>query len=174
MTNDLISYVGISKDLPTNIKYFKEELFTNILNIENLKYPIDSIVSSSVDCKINSMKLINTNIRTSNEGQKLSGKKLLVDISIFYRIKYISDSKNKYLYVLKGSFNKVIYIVLPTSINEQDIEGLVRRNKVKLTTYLEDLYVEKRFDNSIYIRVLVLLTTNFSNNKFIDNKNYNI
>lgn len=122
-----------------------------------MKKPVVSIISVSADCQINSMKLLNTSVRTSNEGQRLSGKKLLVELNILYRIKYISDPKEKYLYILKENFTKIMYIVLPSSINGFKIEDLVRQNKIKVTPYIEDLYVDQRNNNYIYIRNLILL-----------------
>lgn len=162
MISNLIDYIGIDKDLPKDIKYFKEELFSNVISSSNLNKPILSIISASVDCNINSIKLINTQVRTSNEGQKLTGKKLLVEINISYKIKYLSDSKEKYLYILKERCTKVVYIVLPKSIGDYKIEDLVRRKKIKVRSYVENLYVEKRKDNSLYIRNLLLLNATYN------------
>ncbi len=161
MISNLIDYIGIDKDLPKGIKYFKEELFSNVISNSNLSKPIENIISASVDCNINSVKLINTQVRTSNEGQKLTGKKLLVEINILYRIKYLSDSKEKYLYILKERSTKVMYIVLPKTIDDCKIEDLVRRGKIKVECYVEDLYVDKRKDNSVYIRNLLLLNARY-------------
>jgi hypothetical protein len=159
MSFNSISYLGISGSLPTNIEYFKEELFNNIINIPKDRKPIYKITSASVDCKVNSMKLLNTNVQTSNEGQKLSGKKLLVELNLSYRIKYISDSKEKYLYMLKSNVPKVMYIVLPKTINDIPIEEFFRKKKIVLEPYIEDIYSESRGANKVYIRTLLLLNT---------------
>lgn len=158
--NDYINYVGVNEDLPINIKYFKEELIDNIFFKKEDAKPIEKIVSSSIDLKVKSIKLLNTPIRTSNEGKKLSGKKLLVELNISYNIKYTSNSLEKYLYVLKNNITKIMYIVVPKEIEEVSIEDFVRRKKIQVQSFVEDLYVEKRNENSVYIRTLLLLNAN--------------
>lgn len=158
--NDYINYIGVNEDLPINIEYFKEELIDHLFFKKDGVKPIDKIISASVDLKVNSIKLLNTPLRTSNEGKKLSGKKLLVELDICYNIKYTSNSLEKYLYVLKNSLTKIMYIVIPKEIDETNIEDLIRRKKIQIQSFIEDLYVEKRSENSVYIRTLLLLNAN--------------
>lgn len=158
--NDYIEYIGICENLPTDIKYFKEELFDTIITKENRDRLIKSIISVEIDCKVISTKLVNTDIRTSNEGQKLSGKKMLVEILISYRIKYLADGFQNYLYILKSKRTKVVYVVLPRKIKDIDIEYIVRRNKIHIDTLTEDIYAEVRGENQIYIRGLILINVN--------------
>lgn len=152
-----IDYIGIDNNLPTNIKYFKEEIFGITVQKSKSNVDIHKIISVSIDCKINSIKLVNTQVRTSNEGQKLTGKKLLVELNFIYRIKYISTSKEKYLYILKENATKVIYVVLPQYIDDTRIEDIIRKKKVKIDTYIEDLYAECRSYEQVYLRTLVLV-----------------
>ncbi|MGL4910910.1 MAG: hypothetical protein ACRC3Y_00630, partial [Romboutsia sp.] len=105
-------------------------------------------------------KLLNTQVRTSNEGKKLSGKKLLVELNISYNIKYTSNSLEKYLYVLKSNITKIMYIVVPKEIDEVNIEDFIRRKKIQVQSFVEDLYAERRTENSVYIRTLLLLNAN--------------
>ena len=157
MITNFIDYIGIDENLPTNIKYFKEDLFDTVFSKKDETTKIHTIISISVDCKINSIKLVNTSSRTSNEGQRLSGKKLLVEVKLSYRIKYTTDTKERYLCILKTSHTKIIYIVVPKEVNGFKIEDLVRKNKVSVETYVEDLYISSRGPSSVYIRTLLLL-----------------
>lgn len=157
MVIDCIDYIGINENLPTDIKYFKEELVTNILKKSLDGKDIHNIVSVSVDCDVNSMKIINTPIRVSNEGQRLSGKKLLVEVSLHFRIKYTTNIKQQYIYILKTTVNRVFYIVVPQEINGKKIEDLFRQRKLYITPYIEDIYSRTIDSNSIYIRTLLLL-----------------
>lgn len=163
MVIDGIDYIGIEERLPTNIKYFKEELVTTVFKKNSENKDIHNIISASVDCNINSLKIIDTAVRVSNEGQRLSGKKLLVEVMLNYRIKYLSNSEKQYIYILKPVINKVFYIVTPKELNGHKIEDLLRQKKISVSPYVEDLYVETRDLNSIYIRTLLLLNLNFKN-----------
>lgn len=158
--NGYINYVGISEDLPIDIKYFKEEVIDNVFFKKENARPIENIVSASVDSKINTIKLLNTSMRTSNEGKKLTGKKLLVEINLSYSVKYTSSSLEKYLYILKNEVTKIIYIVVPKEIDDCNIEDFVRRKKIQVQSLIEDLYIEIRSEDSVYIRTLLLLNAN--------------
>lgn len=157
--NDYIKYIGVSEDLPTDIKYFKEETIDSILLKKENSKPIENIVSLMASTKINSIKLLNTPMRISNEGKRLSGKKILVDINILYTIRYTSNTLEKYLYLLKHDVNKILYIVVPKEIDDCKIEDCVRRKKIQVHPYIEDLYIENRCGSSVYIRTLLLLNT---------------
>ncbi len=154
-----INYIGISKNLPKNIKYFKEDIFTTMIPIKS--HNIDEIISISLDHKIVSTKIINTDIRVSNEGQRLTGKKFLIELNIIFRIKYTSSNIKKYIYVLNYKTPKVIYIVLPTEVNNESINTIIRKNKFKIDFFVEDIYAQIR-ENNIYIKCLNLTNFNLS------------
>ncbi|MGL5381199.1 hypothetical protein [Clostridium sp.] len=154
--NSYTNYIGISDDLPINIKYFKEDLFDVMCFKKPNAKDIYDIVSVSVDSNVNSIKVLNTPIRTSNEGSKLSGKKLLVELDFSYSIKYTTNSIEKYLYILNSNTTKIVYIVVPSEIDDIPIEDFVRRKKVVIQPYIEDLYADIRTPDSIYIRTLLL------------------
>ncbi|MGL4912857.1 MAG: hypothetical protein ACRC3Y_10570 [Romboutsia sp.] len=158
--NNYINYIGLNDNLPINIKYFKEELFDVMCVKKPNAKTICDIVSVSIDCSINSIKLLNTATRTSNEGNKLSGKKLLIELDFSYSIKYTTDSVEKYLYILNSNTTKIIYIVVPTEIDNVPIEDLVRKKKINVQTYIEDLYADIRSPDEVYIRTLLLTNVN--------------
>lgn len=152
-----IDYIGVSTNLPKDIKYFKEELVSTSYTLNEDALDIDKIISVSIDTKITSIKLINTAVRTSSEGQKLMGRKILIELSINYKIKYLSDGKEKYLYMLKESMTKAMYVVLPSTIKEEKIEELLRKKRVGAQVFVEDLYAKLRNKKEIYIRNLILI-----------------
>lgn len=155
-----IDYVGVCSDLPTDIKYFKEELIDIVVHKNDDGKDIHNIISVSVDCDINSMKIVNTKSSTSNEGQRLSGKKLLIDVSLNYRIKYTANTKEKYIYILKGSTTKIMYIVVPKGKGDVKIDDLIRRKKITVEPIVEDIYVCSRGIDQVYLRTLLLLNAN--------------
>lgn len=159
-----IDYIGISTSLPKDIKYFKEELFSTDCIVKENILKVDKIISVCVDTKIISMKLINTQVKSSNEGQKLRGRKLLVELSINYKIKYVSDGIDRYLYMMKHNITKAIYVVLPQKIKEEKIEELIRKKKIGVQVFIEDLYAKVRAPEYIYIRNLVLVNLYIKNN----------
>lgn len=155
-----VDYVGVSPDLPIDIKYFKEELFDSTIHTNPNGKEINKIISVSVNCNTNSIKLVNTKSSTSNEGQTLTGKKLLIELTLNYRIKYTTNTLEKYIYVLKSSMTKIMYIVVPPKINEVKIDELIRRKRVSIEPYIEDIYACCRDDHTAYVRTLLLLNAN--------------
>lgn len=152
-----VEYIGLSENLPNEISFFKEELVNTTVKLKEELNDILKIISVSVDYEIRSMKLVNTAVRTSNEGQRLSGKKLLVEINFKFRIKYLSNSKEKYLYLIKSGLNKVIYVVLPREYENYKIEEIARKKAIGVKVHIEDIFSKIRNEREIYIRNLVLI-----------------
>lgn len=156
MIIDHIDYIGIDENFPTDLKYFTENLITHTINSKDHLKDVNKIISVALDSRIDSIKIINTPIRISNEGQKLSGKKVLAEIQFSIKIKYITNSKEQYIFFFKQDILKVFYIVVPSEINGVKVEELVRKRKLSLKIYIEDIYADVR-DNDIYLRMLVVL-----------------
>lgn len=152
-----VEYIGKSENLPNEICFFKEELVVNNIKLKNELKDVLKVISVSVDYEIRSIKLLNTATRTSNEGQRLSGKKLLVEIEFKFRVKYLSHSREKYLYLIKSSLSKVMYVVVPKTYKTYTIEEIVRKKGLGVKVHIEDIFSKVRGDREIYIRNLVLV-----------------
>ncbi|MGL4731129.1 MAG: hypothetical protein ACRCW0_06065 [Clostridium sp.] len=158
-----VEVVGISDRLPINPKYFKSILLNNEIFLSEDKPPINTLVTISLDATVGDIKIINTPIRTSNEGEKLLGKKLLVEINLKYKIQYTSYGREHYIYVLDHQTTKTTFIVLPETINEERIEDLLRKEKIEVRAYVEDIYVEVKNSSTLYTSLSLMVNGKIAN-----------
>lgn len=126
-----------SHSIPETAKYFKEELISEILTIPSQKPNMERILKVLVNPEVESIKLIKTEVGMSNEGQNLTGYKLVVEINIQEKITYVADEKTQGVYAAHFENMKSIFIVLPKEFEGQDICELVRSNRISVTPYIE-------------------------------------
>lgn len=145
-----IQYLGIAKTFPTNSKYFAETYFSDVLRIPDNCRDMNQILSSRASAQIVNTKLIKTPIKISNEGQSLQGYKLLVELDFIQNITYLEYAfncnccvDNPVRYVTLKDTLKTIFIVLPCSICGEDVESLIRKNKFKVTPYIENVSIQQ-------------------------------
>lgn len=148
--------------MPETVKYFQE---VNI--IENIEIPcnkpdIETISSLLVSPKVSSARLINTPIALSYEGQNLSGYKLIVDLKIDEKLKYVAALCHQPIHgVHYSDINKSVFVVVPEEIDGQRVCDLIRKGKYAVTPYVNDVYITKRDCRTVYSCVSLLVDVRF-------------
>ncbi|AOR23340.1 hypothetical protein [Clostridium taeniosporum] len=123
--------------LPTTAKYFKEEIFSEILTIPEQKPDMERILKVLVSPEIVDINLVETEVGYSNEGQNLTGYKLVVELNIKEKITYVANEKTQSVHAAHFENMKSIFVVIPKEINGQDVCELVRANRISVTPYIE-------------------------------------
>lgn len=145
-----IQYLGIAKTFPNGSKYFTETYFSDVLRIPDNCKDMNQILSSRASTQILNTKLIKTPIKISNEGQNLQGYKLLVELDFIQNITYLEypfnynySIDNPVRYVTLKDTLKTIFIVLPSSINGESVESLIRKNQFRVNPYIENVSIQQ-------------------------------
>ncbi|MGL4877021.1 hypothetical protein [Paraclostridium dentum] len=164
-----IQYLGIAKTFPTNSKYFAETYFSDILKIPDCSKDMNQILSSKVSAHVLNTKLIQTPVKVSNEGQNLQGYKLLVEFEIIQNITYLEYAlncncyvDNPVRYVTLKDILKSVFIVLPCKLCGEDVEGLIRKNKFKVTPYIENVSIQKISCREVASNVDIFIDVTFN------------
>ena len=123
--------------IPKEVKYFKEELVSEILSIPPQKPDMERVLNVLVWPEVVSTKLIDTDVGMSNEGQYLSGKKLVVEIKLKEKVTYVACEPTQSVHAAHFETLKSIFIVLPTEVDKKDICDLVRADRLQITPYVE-------------------------------------
>lgn len=130
--------IGTSQGmLPFKSEYFKEELISEVLTIPSQKPNMERILKILISPEIVDFKVVETEVGYSNEGQNLTGYKLVVELNIKQKITYVADEKTQSVHAAHYENMKSIFIVLPKEINNQDICELIRANRLAITPYIE-------------------------------------
>jgi hypothetical protein len=154
----MVKVIGISKELPTNPKYFTQMIITEIVKIPEVKPDMEQLLSVMVEPMIISTKFIDTPCMKSYEGQLLSGKKLIIELKLNQKVTYVADEPTQSVHA--AHFEKIvrsIFIIVPKTVNDIDIQRAFRLGKLKITPYIEDICGEMIDSRTISKCVTILV-----------------
>ncbi|WP_373601621.1 hypothetical protein, partial [Paraclostridium bifermentans] len=126
-----------SQTLPLEAKYFKEEIINEILEIPKEKPDIENILNTLVWPEIESFKIIETEKGISNEGQNLTGFKLLVKVKLNEKITYVADHCSQPVHAAHFESVKTMFVVLPEMIDGEKTCVLLNKGKLSIMPYIE-------------------------------------
>lgn len=158
MFNDGKKYSSFDKEqLPKEVKYFREELIDEIIVIPEDRANIENVLSISVYPDIESISLVSTERGLSNEGQMLSGIKLVVEVNLKRKITYIVDDMGKSVQAIPNNIIKNICVILPEYINSKNTCDLVRAGRININPYIEHVHFRKLDKRRIFNCIMILV-----------------
>lgn len=129
-----IEYIGINTDIPDNINIFR--IFNLCDTIENRaeNINIEEIIQVVTRISILEYNLMDTAEGSSIDGQKLTGKKLIVEGVCESKIQYLARNKNeRKLETLRCNMPFCEYIVVPSRCT--------KGNLLDINVYINDISV---------------------------------
>jgi len=169
MTNvirGLVQVIGITpfESFPIRPNRFTEVSITETVIMPKVRPDIEQLISIAVDAQVTDVRLIDTAVGISNEGQNLSGFKLIVELKLRQKIKYIANEPTQSVHA--EHFEKVIssiFVVVPATIDvgipavATSIETLFKQGRLVVTPYIEDIYCELRDKRTIYKNIIAFV-----------------
>jgi uncharacterized repeat protein (TIGR01451 family) len=160
VVREAVEGIGISKLPETlgNPAFFTEVAIPEIVTIPAAKPDMEQLLSVMVDAKIVSLRIVDTPKGTSYEGQKLTGKKLSIELLLKQKVKYIADEPTQSVHAahFEHTVNS-IWVIVPEKINCKSIETLLMQGKLVVTPYIEDIYGEQLDKRTIFKNITVLI-----------------
>lgn len=141
--------------LPENVQYFKEEIINEILTIPCSSPDIERLLKTLVDVTVEETKIIKTEKGLSNEGQILTGSKLVIKLRIKEKITYVADECRQSVHASSYENIKNTFIILPEEIDGEQVCNLLKKGKLRITPYVE--CVESRMLDKRTIHKCVML-----------------
>ena len=154
--------IGLHDCLPENPIYFTQISVPELVSIPEAKPDMEQLLSVMVDAKIKSIRAVDTCIAHSYEGQNLSGQKLIVEIQLLQKIKYVADEPTQSIHA--AHFEECIhsiFVVVPCSIDGIPVRTLLENKKVVVTPYIEDIFAQMRNKREIFKNITLLIDVNF-------------
>lgn len=153
-----IKGIGISNDMPKEVDYFQEVSIVETLEIPCEKPEMEKLSSIIVAPKVMATKLITTPIALSYEGQNLSGYKLIVELSLQEKIKYVAAIPNQSIHAVHyDNIMKSVFVVVPEFYKGERVCDLIRKGKFSVTPYVEDIYAVTKDCRTIYKCISLLV-----------------
>lgn len=144
-------------NLPATAQYFKEEVIQEILNIPAEKPDIERIQKILVWPEIDDMKIIPTEKGISNEGQVLSGLKLLVKLHLKQKVLYVADRCTQSVHAAHFDNIKNLFIIIPETIDGESTCALFAKGNLRVVPYIETVQFRMLDERCIHKCVVVLV-----------------
>lgn len=144
-----IEVIGIDDTTPLEDGDFKQLQIQKNLSIPVHHPEVGQILSVTVKAEIKETQIINTPIAKSNEGQILSGKKILVRGILFYKLEYVIDNEDQLLYSIE--FKELFSDDIVIDDNTDCITPVI------VIPYIEDIYIKQISKRNIFISVILLI-----------------
>jgi len=141
--------------LPETATNFKEEIINEILEIPCQKPDMERLLNVIVSTNVEEIKLIKTEKGLSNEGQKLSGYKLIVKLKISEKVMYVANYPTQPIHAAHYDDVKNFFVILPEEIDGVPVCDLIKYKKLIVTPYIE--CVESRMLDARHIQKCVML-----------------
>lgn len=148
-------------EIPETSKYFKEELIKELLVIPNNKPDIERVLDVLVWPEIENIKLVDTQVGKSIEGQNLSGVKLIVELKLKEKLTYVACEPTQSVHATYFETIKSIFVVLPREIDGKDICDLVRADKIQVIPYVEAVKSRMLDTRTVHRCVMLFVDVNF-------------
>lgn len=157
-----VNGIGVSQDMPDTVKYFQEVNIVETLIIPEEKPDMEKLSSIIISPKVVATKLITTPVALSYEGQNLSGYKLIVELSLQEKIKYVAAMPNQAIHAAHyDNLMKSVFVVVPEFYKGERVCDLIRKNKFSVTPYVEDIYAVMKDSRTIYKCITLLVDVKF-------------
>ena len=149
ITRNLIEYIGISEYLPIDNESFKQVYIKNDITLNENKADINSISKIIAKAKILNTRIMKTPKGISLDGYKLTGYKLLVEGSIYYKIQYTNSDKNQSLNLTDVDTRFLAFVIMP--------ENFTLGDNFSTSIFIEDINAEILSKRKIYINTSLLI-----------------
>lgn len=125
---------------PTNPLYFKEESVCEVIALDDEMQDIERILEIMVDPIIRNIDLIETMEGISNEGQHLTGYKVLVEVTFREKVLYVPAQCNQPVQGVHVEETKTFFIIIPKKIDGISVEELFEEGHIQAKPYIEKVY----------------------------------
>ncbi|MEG0133839.1 MAG: hypothetical protein RR782_06910 [Clostridium sp.] len=124
-------------DSSEKMEYFKTDILEEIICIPNQKPDMEKILDILVSSDVISYKIVETDTAISNEGQNLTGIKLVVKLRIKEKVTYVANRVEQPVHAAHYENIKNVFVILPKKIDNEDTCKLVKTGRLKVDCYIE-------------------------------------
>ena len=159
---NMVEGIGIASSFPNEPKYFSQVSIPETLVIQCPKPDMEQLLSVAVEPVIESVKLIDTPLALSTEGQYLSGCKLVIELKLREKVKYVADEPTQTVHAAHyENVLKSIFVIVPCEVNGVPVRQLLERKRIIVTPYIEDIYADMTDKRTIFKNITIFVDVRF-------------
>jgi spore morphogenesis protein SipL len=145
----LIEYIGIADYLPPHTYSFKQITLQETLTLPKTKPNIKQLIKVVAETDTLKTRVVKTPKATSLEGKTLTGWSLIVESQLKLKVEYIADLESHPVHIVCFDIPFSTSIVLP--------EFFKTSNTVKVTEYIENLFVKQHSERGFHQNAILFL-----------------
>ncbi|GAB6139130.1 SPOCS domain-containing protein [Halanaerobaculum tunisiense] len=160
--NNSIEIEGICKNFPNNCQgAFTQLKVPEILEIPEQKPDIEQVLQVLVEGKVTNLRIIETPEETSEEGQALTGEKLVIEGKIRQKVVYVADVEDGSQPVHSAEFEIPFstFIVVPKCYVGTVKPG--KEDNINVQVCVEDVFIETIDPRKVIKSVLLYINAIF-------------
>lgn len=158
----LVEGIGIADTLPVHPVFFTEISVPETLEIPCQKPDMEQLLSVMVDAQVISLRIANTPVAISEEGQNLSGSKLIIELKLREKVKYVADEPTQSVHAAHfENVLKSVFVIVPSLIGTVPVAEYLRLNKITVTPYIEDIYAKMVDERTLFKNITILVDVIF-------------
>lgn len=175
VVRNMVNIMGLTDIIPETVDIYKEFSVNDSICLPSQKPDIERLISSAFDVKVVSLRVIDTpagilgrggirEVAVSAEGERLTGKKLVVELLFKQKIQYVALEPQQSVHGIHNEFLVSEFIVIPPTFliagECVTAEYLLANNMFYIYPILEDANVNMMNLRCISTNVLALLQIN--------------
>ncbi|WP_053956603.1 hypothetical protein [Inediibacterium massiliense] len=137
-----VTGIGIDSSFPplnATGNIFSQVSIPESVTIPEQKPNMEQLVSILETVDVVSTKIVDTGEGTSEEGQILLGKKLIIEVLVKQKVTYVADEPTQSVHAAHFEKPYSIFVVVPDTIGTTPIEDLLVQEKLVIKPYVEDI-----------------------------------
>lgn len=147
---------------PEKALYFNEIDINYLIRLEDNEKKINKIISLKVNITIGECEIIKKTIIFNNKsGENFDCCKMSVELILESTIRYMSIDDEPTLEVKTCRQARNIFITIPKYMYGENSVDLLRKRRIVVKTFIEDIYYRLLEDNQINVNVAVFINAEF-------------
>lgn len=147
---------------PEKALYFNEIDINYLIRLEDNEKKINKIISLKVNITIGECEIIRKTIIFNNKsGENFDCCKMSVELILESTIRYMSIDDEPTLEVKTCRQARNIFITIPKYMYGENSVDLLRKRRIVVKTFIEDIYYRLLEDNQINVNVAVFINAEF-------------
>ncbi|MFI3174033.1 MAG: hypothetical protein R3Y53_02380 [Bacillota bacterium] len=146
--------------LPTDSAIFKQEIINEVQALNEKNPPMERLLGTVISVDIDGIEFIETEVGISNEGQKLTGTKLLVKLRLQEKTTYVGDHKTQPVHAEYFESRRNFFVILPEKIDGLDF--CEYQDRLIVTPYIEDVETRMLDDRHLQKCIMIFIDVRVS------------
>lgn len=160
-TNPTFRCLGYKDEFPPQTKYYKNFIVEDYIDLSKEHKNVKNILSIKSNVTVDKIEVCRNTLCYKEHATIYTSALLMLKLKMSFQIKYVGGCDNKSVFAQTKNFYKIMYMPVPHTISDLDIEEYYRKNRINAQVYVEDLQTTSIADNIVKFSLVGFLNILF-------------